>query len=295
MRTVLENLRAEAERLKTLLHQLSDGSAIHRWHNPDTDPFVFLGGHFAWNDLDDVGHRLQAKLLEEYRRFYSVVHTLLREQPQETLREIEEAHETIVEPIEQQGSVVNPDKQVHFDRALKALDAMLSLLERLHGTSNRNPFFVPDTNALIFNPDIQKWRFDSAGEFMLLLIPSVLSELDSLKVNHRVESVRDKSEKVINAIKECRRRATTIGARLSDGVVLVTGVSRLMSVATEPKMKDSLPWLDASNKDDQLLASMIEIMRLWPRSPVVLVTRDINLQNKAEFAKVPFVEPPLPS
>jgi hypothetical protein len=34
-------------------------------------------------------------------------------------------------------------------------------------------------------------------------------------------------------------------------------------------------------------------MRQYQRTPVVLVTRDINVQNKAEYAS-PFVEPPDP-
>ena len=46
--------------------------------------------------------------------------------------------------------------------------------------------------------------------------------------------------------------------------------------------------------DDRLLATVVEVMRLHPHSPVTLVTRDINLQNKAEFACIPFVEPPEP-
>ncbi len=33
-------------------------------------------------------------------------------------------------------------------------------------------------------------------------------------------------------------------------------------------------------------------MHQHPRTPVILVTRDINLQNKAEYAGLPFVEPP---
>jgi predicted ribonuclease YlaK len=36
-------------------------------------------------------------------------------------------------------------------------------------------------------------------------------------------------------------------------------------------------------------------MRQHPRTPVILVTRDINLQNKAEYAGLPFVEPPDPA
>jgi hypothetical protein len=35
----------------------------------------------------------------------------------------------------------------------------------------------------------------------------------------------------------------------------------------------------------------VRSQRLKPRSPVLLVSRDINLQNKAEFANMPVVEP----
>jgi predicted ribonuclease YlaK len=59
-------------------------------------------------------------------------------------------------------------------------------------------------------------------------------------------------------------------------------------------MAATLPWLDAANDDDRLLASFLEVMRQFPHSAVLLVTRDINLQNKAEFANVCFIEPPEP-
>jgi predicted ribonuclease YlaK len=59
-------------------------------------------------------------------------------------------------------------------------------------------------------------------------------------------------------------------------------------------MEASLPWLDPSSKDDRFIASIIEVMRGRSRSPVVAVTRDINVQNKASFARLPIVEPPEP-
>jgi hypothetical protein len=64
-----------------------------------------------------------------------------------------------------------------------------------------------------------------------------------------------------------------------------------MAIAAEPRMSDSLPWLDPGSPDDRLLASVIEVMRLNPRASVIVVTRDINFQNKLEFARVPFVSP----
>jgi predicted ribonuclease YlaK len=67
------------------------------------------------------------------------------------------------------------------------------------------------------------------------------------------------------------------------------------TTAIEPRVADSLPWLDPSNRDDRIIASLVEAVRQHPRSPVVLVTRDVNLQNKAAFAGLPFVEPPEPA
>jgi len=67
---------------------------------------------------------------------------------------------------------------------------------------------------------------------------------------------------------------------------------KIQSMATEPDMNTSLPWLDPDNKDDRILAGVIEVMRTRPRSIVKAVSRDINFQNKAEFANIPFEEPP---
>ena len=118
-------------------------------------------------------------------------------------------------------------------------------------------------------------------------LPTILKELDALKITHRVEEVRKKAEGLITRIKGYRGRG-----QLNEGVPLRKGVSMLRSVATEPNMAASLPWLDPGNDDDRLLASLIEVMRQFPHSAVILVTRDINLQNKAELARVCFVEPP---
>ena len=64
-------------------------------------------------------------------------------------------------------------------------------------------------------------------------------------------------------------------------------------MAVEADAEHALPWLDLSNDDDRILAAFVDVMRQHPRTPVVLVTRD-NLQNKAEYAELPFVEPPDP-
>jgi rRNA-processing protein FCF1 len=253
-----------------------------------------MSGDFSWNTLDEAGRQVQANLLGEYRRFYSTIRVLLREHPDDTLQKMQEADGLILEFIQQNQTLFSDNRETHFARADGALTSMICLLDGLYGQSDERLMLVPDTNALIFNPAIEKWAFAGAPQFSIVFTSPVLSELDGLKINHRVETVRDKAEKVIRQLKEYRRRAEASGKRLVDGVDLVSGTSQVITLATEPRMQDSLPWLDPNNKDDQLLANVIEVMRTRPRSPVWLVTRDINLQNKAEYANVPFVEPPDP-
>lgn len=62
--------------------------------------------------------------------------------------------------------------------------------------------------------------------------------------------------------------------------------------AAKPDFGSTLPWIDSSIEDDRLIAACIGIAREHVHSPVALVTRDINMRNKAVLAGIPFVEPP---
>ena len=121
--------------------------------------------------------------------------------------------------------------------------------------------------------------------FRCVLLPTVLKEIDLHKTDERRSSRREKAERFARQVGEYRRRGP-----LLQGATLAAGIT-VMTLPVEPKMSDSLPWLDPTNLDDRLLASVIEVMRLNPHASVVVVTRDVNFQNKLEFARVPFVSP----
>jgi PIN domain len=280
-KTVLENLKSESERIQGLLNDLLAHSSIHRWHDPNTSSFMWIGGHFSWTALGDEGRQIQAQLLDRYRRFLAVVRALLRGHPDSTVEKVNDADRHVLEFVQQNEILFREDPRSYFESASKGLAALVELLNGLYGKADDKAILVPDTNALLFNPSIEQWRFTDAPKFLLILTAPVLSELDGLKINHRAETVRDKAEKLIRQIKEYRRRADTAGRKLADGVDVVSGISQIATLATEPKMEDSLPWLDPTNKDDRILAHAIEVVRTHARSPVSLVTRDINLQNKA--------------
>jgi predicted ribonuclease YlaK len=139
---------------------------------------------------------------------------------------------------------------------------------------------------MIFNPTLENWTFDELPKFRMALTPTLLSELDELKLRPHL---REKAERAIRHNRGYRNRG-----RLRDGVPLRKGVSTVFSVAKEPRIDPALTWLDPASADDRLIASALDLARRSVRVPVIIATRDINLENKADFIGMPTVQPPEP-
>lgn len=289
MRTITDNLIEMSKDIQNLLNDLlMNYSSIYNINKPgDSIVLISLSGDYAYEKLTEQGRQVQAQLLEKYLRFHEVINVLLRNQPKDTLAELSKANKILLNTIEQNNKTWCKKTTEALDKAVQALKMQCKLLNRLYDPFEGEVTFVPDTNALIYNPNLESWTFLECPQFSLFLLPTVLSELDLLKINHRNVEVRNKSESLIRRIKEYRRRG-----KLTTGVTVVKGRIKIQSMATEPDMNTSLPWLDPDNKDDRILAGVIEVMRARPRSIVKAVSRDVNFQNKAEFANIPFEEPP---
>ncbi len=66
-----------------------------------------------------------------------------------------------------------------------------------------------------------------------------------------------------------------------------------LSIETrEPTFVDLPAHLDPSVPDDRVLGAALAIQARYSGGVVVLVARDLNLQNKAQVVGLPFVEPP---
>ncbi|BDA80214.1 hypothetical protein LPTSP3_g31440 [Leptospira kobayashii] len=147
---------------------------------------------------------------------------------------------------------------------------------------------IPDTNSLIIQQNLETYKTLAGEKITILLIPTVFSELDKLKIIHRDEEFRKKVNKIINQIKGYRTQGN-----LGDGVTVSKTIT-VKIVAKEPNFKNTLSWLDKENNDDRIIASVLEYQIENPSNNIYLITADINLQNKAELAKIPFFEPPEP-
>jgi len=292
MKTVVENINDMANEIQAKLHELLLAhSEIYEWNrNSPDDSVVVISAHgnYAYQKLSEEGRQLQSWLLENYRRFYVLLRVLLREQPKDVIKTLSKDNNVIERTIEQQHTWSNTVEEA-LKRAIDSLNEELNLLTSLYSAAEGNIILIPDINALLHNPMLEKWSFNEFPKFEIILTPTLLSELDGLKINHRNEAIRQKTETLINQIKEYRRRGN-----IFQGVNLVKDVSTIKTLAVEPKMEDTLPWLESTNNDDRMLASVVEVMRIYPRSIVAFVTRDINAQNKAEYAQIPYIEPPTP-
>ena len=74
---------------------------------------------------------------------------------------------------------------------------------------------IPDTNPLLGTADPTDYRGVSTNKaFEFILLPTVLAELDELKMLHRNPDVRDKAQNIISRIKAWRAQDP-----LLDGVI----------------------------------------------------------------------------
>lgn len=265
---------------------LTQHSQLER--DPD-DGIVKTSGNYHWLPLDVVGCQVQSRLNRDFEYLTSILRVLLCGETPTVRDQLAEKARSIASAIEQEGGTWSKTIDNVVRELSTEVDSLVGLVSSLYDDSENSCIYVPDTNALLYNPNLEEWSFDGSPCFMLILTPAVLSELDQLKVNHRNESVRQKAEGLIRRVKGYRTRG-----RLTEGVTLRSGRSTLKTLAIEPDMSQTLPWLKVENTDDRILATFIEVMRRHPRCSVALVTRDINLQNKAEFARLLFVEPPEP-
>jgi len=288
MKTFLDNLINEFNKVKKLFEELIlKHSNIYKW-NTDCEEIFFVSpdGDYAFKELNPDGKKIQSELFQLYNHSYNLVSVLLKNQVEPTIEDLITNHNILIKYINHNSSTWYKNITDVYNEINDAINKILLIINDLYNVPNMQNIFIPDTNALIQNPNIDAWLFEDKP-FTVLLIPTILSELDKLKIEHRNPDVKEKAKSVINRIKGFRNRGS-----MFEGVILKKGISYLKSIAVEPNFMNTLNWLDEKNNDDRFIATYFEIFRSYPSYNVSIVTSDINLQNKADFSLIPFVEPP---
>ncbi len=265
---------------------LSKYSTIQR-QIVDSDNFFSFDGDHVFESLQMEAIPIQNRLFKDINRLSEIISTLLFKSLEKHKSEFDDLTNRILNTVCQNTYTWNKNIQEEIDYNLKNFEEVKKIIKNLYPNFVSEPILIPDTNALYANPEIENWHFEDFDKFILALSPSVLADLDRHKIEHRNELVRAKAIKLINKIKEYRRRG-----KLSEFVVVVKDKVRIFTIATEPDFEHTLKWLDKSNEDDRLIAETLEIIRDYGNRSVVLITADINLQNKCELAHLVYLEPP---
>lgn len=140
---------------------------------------------------------------------------------------------------------------------------------------------VPDTNALLMESDPIKYKsIIQEKSFTFLLLPTVISELDKMKMEYEESKVKEKAKKIIKRIKGWRNQG-----KITEGVTVDKTIS-LRAEVLEPNFRQMPSWLNRENNDDIIIMYILDIQRRFPSATVILVSRDINMQNKAEHTMI---------
>ena len=210
----------------------------------------------------------------------------------------ERSQSAMLEWLRESRTYLRPDAR-HFHGAINAhqdgfahqMDKICEHAKKLIDHRTGDVLLVTDTNSLLWNTDLESWQFEGIEKFTIVLVPQVIRELDDLKnrIGGNVE-LRSKAETLIRKIKEYRRRGN-----ITEGVKLVTNKISILATAIEPDFANNLPWLRQSNPDDHIMACAVEVTRAHPRCAVGIITRDLNLQTKADLAQIECLDVPDPA
>ncbi len=281
-------LRERLHLIETKMIELIDCSTIEVFEDDPRSEVIVIAPKHHWGKPDNRQLRLQMELKGLYADWFEQLQLLLSDATEAVSREVAEVDSFIRRWIEKQScwdlSSNMEENKAHFRKHLEIFRGALTMLG---DPAAARPVLVPDTNALIRCPEPAEYAVvPGGGAFDFVLLPTVLGELDDLKTKHRDEAFRDKVEGVIRRIKGWRTQGDLLAG------VTVHKTVTVRAVAREPDFRKTLHWLDKDNRDDRIIASVLDLQRTMPTAPIVLVTGDINLQNKAAAANVPYAEPP---
>ena len=287
VKSYVERLQEQLNDIERKMLDLLDVSTISHFRNDPDSYVVAIAPPHYWGETDEKQKRLQMEVLKLYKPWIEHVRLLFLGATNEVAEQINETDTFVTGWVQKEYTWDVPESveaaKAIFSQRIQSFARSFHVLEL---QKQRRTIVVPDTNALIICSDFANYqRVAGQLDFTLVIMPTVLSELDQLKITARDNGFREKIKSIITRIKGLRLQGSLI-----DGVIINKTVTVRME-AREPDFGHTLSWLDSGNNDDRIVASILEMQRQEPSAVIILSTGDINLQNKAEMAHIPFAEP----
>ena len=246
---------------------------------------LFIAPDYYWGEASAEQLNEQLHIKRDYDVWIQSFQLLFRGSSDDLTRRIREHDKEMRTWIELGENWSLTSSQDENEEKLRAASRQLENLLGIVASKEGEIILVPDTNAIANESDPTKYRHIAGHDtYVFLLLPTVLAELDTLKNTHHNPNFREKTRRAIARIKGWRTQGTLLGG------VTVHKTVTVRAIGTEPDMGNSLSWLDKDNRDDRIIASVLEVQSAHPTSHVVMVTGDVNLLNKADLASIEATE-----
>lgn len=284
--STIARLRSDLAEIKELLVEFIGRSPVLRRCDSYSSDIVIVGPEYYFDTADNAEIETQMDLKERYKHWHERFNLVFHSLPPDIVSDVEITDRNILDWIELNSHwELTGHQHQNAESCRRSFDLFGRLLQIKDGTWE--PIVVPDTNALISAPDPRKYKdIATCNAFTFVLLPEVLRELDDLKNFARDTQFRNKVKKVVRRIGGWRKQGSLI-----DGVTLHKSIT-VRAIATEPRVRQSLSWLDEGCNDDRVIASVLELQAAEPQATIWLVTSDINLHNKCDLARIPSAETP---
>ena len=288
MSTYLDKLRSQITELLLVKDKYLSSTEIY-YHNPNKDysGIYVIGASVNHWGQSKIGHEaFQIELRNKFGKFldyFALIEPLL---PEKRLNDIQEVTKQVSMWIEKERNAPGPNVNDAIKNFSWELEKYSSTIELLQSAYDKNEkILVPDTNALISNPELSEYASFFKEKISIFILSTVIAELDKLKIFNKNEEVRKKARSIISRLKGYRKQ----GDIISEGVTISKSILlKLMPI--EPDFDKTLSWLDPLNMDDRIIVSTLEIELKYLSSEVLLITNDLNLQNKAELAGIKYID-----
>lgn len=286
MKTFVDHLTTQLDSIKQVMFELLDNSRIKFRKDDRYSNVIVIAPKQYWDKPTEIEQTLQIRLKKTYGLWIEIFKLFIENSPEVSKRKIVQVDKFVINWIEKKSDWGIPktiqEAKTKFETEIEFFYETLNLYAN---NGDKEIIIIPDTNALIQEPDPKSYKALTASQKLtIIFLPTVLSELDELKIKSSNPAFQKKVKSVITRLKGYRQQGNLI-----DGVIVEKTI-KLKMIASEPNFDKTLSWLDRGNNDDRIIASALEIQRDYPSSAVCLVTSDINLQNKTEMARLSYID-----
>ncbi len=277
---ITNNIRNTLKEITDELCDLLKGIPVRRRER--SAELLIVAHDYYLEELTPDQQNLQMKIKRMYEPVFELLKVIFHNAPDNVYNDFIDQDKSFREWLELTLSwSLSPDYESNVKNLKEELNGFEKLIDILESDGNEKVILIPDTNSLLTSCEPNDYKaIAESDKFDFLLLPTVLGELDKLKIEHKNPDVRDKAKKIITRFKGWRKQGS-----LSDGVTVNKTIT-VRAEHKEPNMKNTLSWLDKENSDDRIIASVLSVQSESPSAKIILVTGDINLLNKADPAMI---------